>query len=123
MHSNCDSDNQGYCYCPFHHRFYDFYQKMGVKWVLQSLDVPSCKPTSNKPGRYNDGEALKQHCNDLGNWHHWLVLLFIRQLFEVEANPYPDDLKYLYPTSDQHDVSESTVNSLSSKTSVFHVKG
>ena len=96
---------------------------MGIKYVLDELVISSCKTSGNKHGRYNNGEALKQHCNDLGNWHHWLVLVFIQKLFEAEANPYPEKRCYLYSTYDEHNKSGSNVNSLSSKISVFHVKG
>ena len=96
---------------------------MNVDYVLQNLNIPDCKSKKNKAGRFYSGEALKQHCTNVDNWHHSLILFFIRKLFEPEAAPYVDDTKKLRPSRDGTEFYDGTVNSTSRKTSVFNVRG
>ena len=93
-------DTQTKCvgFCPFHKIFLPYYSHMNVNTFLTDYKIGSCG--GNKPGRFDDHEALRQHLSCHGDWWHKLVTWFTKAMFNQTPGVYEDDSSKLVPKKD-----------------------
>ena len=78
------------CYCPFNKRFSKWYEFTKTDWVYSEYMKPCEK--GRKDGFFGGSFDLKQHCNNVDHWSHWMLKVFTSELFEVCPNEYTQDI-------------------------------
>ena len=94
------------CWCPCHKQFKPYFANMN-NCFLSSYANTECKK-SMRP--YRKPVDFKAHLHDTHHWAHDLILMYLREMYEVKPNQYSEHRIMPVPIGQTNNTQTSVLN-------------